>query len=581
MNKFGFIRVAAAVPTVAVADTKTNCQHICSLIESAVDRQVSLLVFPDLCITGSTCGDLFYHRLILEEAEEAVGEIADFCKGLPITVVIGAPVSAGGRPVNCSVVINDGQILDSVPKGDNRIFEIDGACFSFESCPGSHIVVLPSSDAQDMSSGQRLRSNLRAASSIDACAYIYCNAGFGESTTDAVYSGYSAIMENGVILAEGSWNSFEPQLTVADVDIQLIEHERAGDEGFDDAVEDSVCISLLNPDTDFNRKLLRPAAICNFDFSDEALDMAATIQATGLATRLSKINCKKAVIGISGGLDSTLALLCTVRAFDRLSLDRKGIIGITMPGFGTSGRTKGNASALMDRLGISSREIDITEACRRHLADIGHDGITQDTTYENAQARERTQILMDVANAENAIVVGTGDLSELALGWCTYNGDHMSNYSVNASIPKTLVRAMTSRAAATDFSDKKTASILHDIIATPVSPELKGNGREIEQKTEDAIGPYELHDFFIWNMIGSGFTPEKTLFLACSAFKGRFSKTEIKKWLGVFTGRFFSQQFKRSCAPDGPMVTPVSLSPRNGWNMPSDVSANLYKDNIR
>ncbi|MCQ2166694.1 MAG: NAD(+) synthase [Bacteroidales bacterium] len=581
MNKFGFIRVAAAVPTVAVADTRTNCQHICSLIESAVDRQVSLLVFPDLCVTGSTCGDLFYQRLVLEEAERAVNDIADFCKGLPVTVVVGAPVSVGGRPVNCSIVINDGQILDSVPKGSSRLFEIDGAVFSFDYHPSSHIVLLPSSDAQDMSSEKRLRRNLLAASSIDACAYVYCNAGSGESTTDCVFSGYSAIMENGVMLAEGSLNSFEPQLTVADVDIQLIETERAADESFEDASEESECISFLNPETDFRKKLIRPEGCYNFDFSDEALDQAALIQSTGLATRMSKINCKKAVIGISGGLDSTLALLCTVRAFDRLGLDRKGIIGITMPGFGTSDRTHGNASALMKKLGISSREIDITAACRLHLNDIGHDGITQDTAYENTQARERTQILMDVANAENAIVVGTGDLSELALGWCTYNGDHMSNYSVNASIPKTLVRAMTSRAAETDFSDKATAKILHEIIATPVSPELKGSGREIEQKTEDVIGPYELHDFFIWNMVGNGFTPEKTLFLAGHEFKGRFTRTEIKKWLGIFTGRFFSQQFKRSCSPDGPKVTPISLSPRTGWNMPSDASANLYKDNIK
>ncbi|MBQ0096717.1 MAG: NAD(+) synthase [Bacteroidales bacterium] len=581
MNKFGFIRVAAAVPTVAVADTRTNCHHICSLIESAVDKQVSLLVFPDLCITGSTCGDLFYQRLILEEARQAVEDIADFCKGLPITVVVGAPISDGGRPVNCSIVINDGQILDSVPKGGNGLFEIDGARFSFDCHPDSHIVVLPSADIQDMSSGLRLRKNLIAASSLDACAYIYCNAGFGESTTDSVYSGYSAITENGIMLAEGSWNSMEPQLVIADVDIQEIEHERAGDGNFEDAAQQGGVLSILNPDTDFGKKLMRPTLCYNFDYSDEALDSAAAIQATGLATRLSKINCKKAIIGISGGLDSTLALLCTVRAFDRLGLDRKGITGITMPGFGTSERTHSNASALMAELGISSREIDITAACRQHLHDIGHDGVTQDTAYENAQARERTQILMDVANAENAIVVGTGDLSELALGWCTYNGDHMSNYSVNASIPKTLVRAMTSRAAATDFSDGKTAGILRDIIATPVSPELKGSGRAIEQKTEDLIGPYELHDFFIWNMIGSAFTPEKTIFLACNAFKGRFTKTEIKKWMAVFTGRFFSQQFKRSCAPDGPKVTPVSLSPRNGWNMPSDVSASLYRDNIK
>lgn len=581
MNRFGFLRVAAAVPTVAVADTKTNCQHICSLIESAVDKQVSLLVFPDLCVTGSTCGDLFYQKLILEEAQQAVNDIAVFCKDLPITVVVGAPVSVGGRPVNCSIVINDGHILDSVPKGDNRLFEIDGVCFSFDSHPSSHIVLLPSADVQNMSSGPRLRRNLLAASSLDACAYVYCNAGFGESTTDSVFSGYSAIMENGTMLAEGKCNWMEPQLTIADVDIQMIERERSADEGFEDASEQSECISFLYPDTDFSKKLIRPASVYNFDFSDDALDSAATIQATGLATRLSKINCKKAVIGISGGLDSTLALLCTARAFDLLGLDRKGIIGITMPGFGTSDRTHGNASALMARLGIESREIDITAACRQHLQDIGHDGITQDTAYENTQARERTQILMDVANAENAIVVGTGDLSELALGWCTYNGDHMSNYSVNASIPKTLVRAMTTRAAETDFNEKETSRILRDIIATPVSPELKGSGKEIEQKTEDAIGPYELHDFFIWNMIGNAFTPEKTIFLACNIFKGRFTKAEIKKWMGVFTGRFFSQQFKRSCAPDGPMVTPISLSPRSGWNMPSDASAKLYKDNIK
>ena len=579
MDRFGFIRVAAATPVVAVADTKTNTQRICSLIEKGVSEKVSLLVFPELSITGATCGDLFFQDLLVREAREAIDGIASFCEGLPITVVVGAPVMIDGRTANCSLVINDGEVLSVVPKGENAVFDIDGARFSFYPCSQSRIVIMPSADADDIATKETVRRNTIAASSMDACAYVYSNAGWGESTTDNVYSGYSLITENGNVIAEGEEFLTESHLTIADIDTQLIDCLRSKDDFSEDEQYD-VCQCLACPDPNYDRKFYRPLNAMPFIPDADGLEQAAKIQAAGLATRLSNINCHKVVLGISGGLDSTLALLCAIRSFEMLELDPKGIIAITMPGFGTSKRTHGNAGILMSELGVTAREIDITQACRKHLKDIGHDGTTQDVTYENAQARERTQILMDVANAENALVVGTGDLSELALGWCTYGGDHISNYSVNASIPKTLVRAMVAHEADTKYAGTKICGILHDIIDTPVSPELKGRGNGIEQKTEDIIGPYELHDFFIWNIIQFGFSPEKVIFLAQKSFKGRFSKKEITDCMKVFIKRFFRGQFKRSCSPDGPKVTAVSLSPRGGWSMPSDISAKLFNDNI-
>lgn len=579
MDRLGFIRVAAAVPVVAVADTKTNTHRICSLIESAVEKQVSLLVFPELCVTGCTCGDLFLQNLVLEESENAVEDIAHFCKSLPITVIIGAPFADGAKREQCTVVISNGEIIDVVPSGDNRIYDLDGALVSLQPDESAHIVALPSSDAEDIYSHNTIKSNLCACSSMDACAYIYCNAGFGESTGDNVFSGYSAIFETGSVLAESRPFSTEATLTVADIDLQEIEHKKTlSDAGTN---PDEPVILPVAPATDFSKKLYRSTDPTPFIPDENGLETAFEIQATGLATRLSKINCEKAVIGVSGGLDSTLALLCAVNAFDKLGLDRKGIIGITMPGFGTSARTHGNADRLMEELGISIREIDITESCRLHLKEIGHDGTTQDVTFENAQARERTQILMDTANAENAIVIGTGDLSELALGWCTYNGDHMSNYSVNASIPKTLIRAMVLHSAETAYKGTEAGKILKDIVDTPVSPELKGDRSGIIQKTEDIIGPYELHDFFIWYIVGKGFSPEKTIFLAQKAFEGRYGKAEIANCMKTFVKRLFSQQFKRSCSPDGPKVTPVSFSPREGWCIPSDASADIMLENIK
>lgn len=579
MDKLGFFRVAAAVPVVAVADTRTNTHRICSLIEKASDEKVSLLVFPELCITGATCGDLFYNRLILEESGKALEEIAQFCAQLPITVILSAPLETGCHAEQCTVVISNGEIQDIAADGESRLYDIDGVLFSTQTDSRAHIIVRQAADEEDIFSNGNIRRDLCSISRLNSCACIYCNAGFGESTGDSVYSGYSLITENGSVLSESSSFSTEPSLVIADIDIQEINGKRTGD--YDDRDDEEYLALPSRTASAFGEKLYRPVNPLPFIPETAGLQRAFEIQATGLATRLLKINCEKAVIGISGGLDSTLALLCAIKAFEKAGFDRKGIIGITMPGFGTSARTHTNADSLMEELGITKREIDITEACRLHLKEIGHDGVTQNITYENAQARERTQVLMDIANAENAIVIGTGDLSELALGWCTYNGDHMSNYSVNASIPKTLIRAMVSYAADTEFKDSAIGRILHDIVETPVSPELKGDRNGIEQKTEDIVGPYELHDFFIWHIVGNGFSPEKSVFLAEKAFKGTYSREEILKWAAIFVKRLFRGQFKRSCSPDGPKVTPISFSPRTGWSIPSDASDSLMLENIK
>ena len=692
MNNFGFFRVAAASPRVKVADVAFNLSQICSYIDKAVSDGVSLLVFPELSVTGYSCADLFGQHLLLEAAENGVKAVMEHSRGSRTAIVIGAPVPFRGRLYNCALVIRNGCLLGIVPKiaiptynefyeerwfssgadflfrdntvtapvtdnakvhyreglsgiisyagtkvniNPNQLFKIGEATFAVEICEdiwgpippssyyalaGAEILVNLSASNDILNKHEYRRQMVANLSGRTNSCYIYCSCGFGESTQDLVFAGSSLIYENGSLLAENERFSTGGGIIEADTDLEKIRAMRQKQSSFEAISPDGThsshyaryfSTSDLGPavETDFETRLLRHVEAHPFvpGGSSEEIDRRAkeitSTQVLGLATRLDHIGCKKAVLGISGGLDSTLALLVTVLAFDKLGLSRKGIIAITMPGFGTSDRTHDNAVELMRTLGVSDREISIVPAVRQHFADIGQDPGTHDVTYENSQARERTQILMDIANKENGIVVGTGDLSELALGWATYNGDHISMYGVNASVPKTLVKYLVRWAADNHSFDGEAVSaapsrsvreILFDIIDTPISPELipAGQDGKISQKTEDLVGPYELHDFFLYHFFRFGYSPRKLFFLARKAFcgkvpessiydgKGTYDEETIKKWLGVFCRRFFSQQFKRSCMPDGPKVGTVSLSPRGDLRMPSDVSGRLWTDSV-
>ena len=691
MKDYGFIRVAAAKPAVKPADVKGNVKSICEMISEAAAKEVSLVVFPELCVTGYTCGDLFGQQLLISQAEEGTREIMEFSRGKELTIVIGTPVMHRDRLYNCAAVIRNGNIKGLVPKihiptynefyesrwfssgadfmngntdgtgpflfngkdsvregfdaetkyagfrcniSPNQLFEIGKVTFGIEICEDLWTPVPPSSWLA--LAGAQIILNLSASNEVlmkhgyrkelvgqqsarTVSGYVYCSAGYGESTQDVVYAGASLIYENGSLLAEGKRFCTEPALTVADIDCEKLSVMRQKMNTFRAYAPDGTeaagyrkLYSRVNVGkaaaTDFGKVLLRHVEPHPFVPTGDMQEMERrcreifSIQVTGLMSRLSHINCRTAVIGISGGLDSTLALLVAAMAFDRLGWSRDRIIGITMPGYGTTDRTHDNASDLMAALGVTSREISITSACDRHFLDIGHDKNVHDVTYENSQARERTQILMDMANRTGGIVIGTGDLSELALGWATYNGDHMSMYGVNSSIPKTLVRHLVGWIADNHFKEdicpdgsdaesrqtRSVKDILMDIIDTPISPELlpaDGDGN-ISQKTEDLVGPYELHDFFLYNFFRFGYSPEKILFLASKAFcrdstdkaedTGTYDMETIEKWLKTFMRRFFSQQFKRSCLPDGPKVGSVTLSPRGDWRMPSDASAKLF-----
>ena len=631
---YGYIRVAAASPRVYLADTVRNTAAIIKIAEDAASNEASVVVFPELCVTGYTCADLFGQRRLLEAAEKAVEDIAG--AGLPsgLLIAVGAPVRHAGRLYNCAILIKGGKILGIVPKiylpnhaefyearwfetgatiekeivyagqstrlSTKQLFSVGKAIVGVEICQDLWVPVPPCTYAA--LAGANLILNLSASneallkndyrkqlvSSTSArlmAGYVYCSCGYGESTTDLVWGGSSLIYENGVLLAENERFMRTSSVIYADIDVERMDTVRAKTPNFRDALSRRADFyGIVNGGdafpTDFGRKLLKkldphPFVPSGPELKDRCKEILS-IQVLGLCTRLEHIGCKKAVVGISGGLDSTLALLVSVLAFDKLGLDRKGIIGITMPGFGTTSRTKGNAGALMEKLGVTSREISIVPSVTKHLDDIGHSLDNHDATYENAQARERTQILMDVAGQEGGIVVGTGDLSELALGWCTYNGDHMAMYGVNASVPKTLVRALVAFAASEHFDGAQ--DVLSDIIDTPISPELLPAAADgtILQVTEDVVGPYELHDFFLYNIMRWGFTPEKVQFLTEKAFAGRYDAATIAKWLKTFCKRFFSQQFKRSCMPDGPKVGSVSLSPRGDWRMPSDACADIW-----
>ena len=634
MDNYGFVKVAAAVPQVAVADCARNAERIVALAQQAARRGVELVAFPELAVTGYTCADLFLQPALLDAADEALGEIMRQTRKLPLALIVGLPLRHEDRLYNCAAVVAQGRLLGVVPKsyipnyaefyearwfasgagieeeritaagqeadfGTELTFAVNGAEFGIEICEdlwvasppssrlalnGAKLIFNLSASPEGVGKHAYLRELVAQQSARTHTAYVYCSAGFGESSTDLVFAGNGLIAENGTMLAQAARFSLDEQLTVADVDIERLEFERRRNTSFrmrEEAGESTV-IEMELPDALKASALDRRVDPMPFVPADEAhrserCEEIFQIQSHGLARRLAHTGCRCAVVGISGGLDSTLALLVTVRTFDKLGLDRRGILGITMPGFGTTDRTYRNALKLMEGLGVTVREIPIRNACLQHFRDIGLPESDRSAAYENAQARERTQILMDVANMEGGLVIGTGDLSELALGWATYNGDQMSMYGVNASVPKTLVRHLVRWAADTE-RDGATRATLLDIIDTPVSPELLPADREgnIAQKTEDLVGPYELHDFFLYNFVRAGFRPAKIAFLAEQAFAGSYDRETIVKWLRVFFRRFFAQQFKRSAMPDGPKVGSVSLSPRGDWRMPSDASAALW-----
>ena len=634
---YGYIKVASAIPSVKVGDCQFNLQEIEQMIARAEGQGVEVIVFPELSITGYTCQDLFRQQLLLDVAEQSVLMLLDFTRQLDIIVIVGAPVQVGMILLNCAVVIQKGEILAIIPKTylpnysefyEKRWFASSqdlhpteilyagsktmvtaqptifrtytGATFGVELCedvwapePPSTFLTLAGADiifnlsASDELIGKHayLQQLLSQQSARTMSGYVYSGSGFGESTQDVVYGGNALIYENGKCIAESERFSFEPQMVVSQIDYEKLRAERRNNTTFVNAqrrveqgnVRFIDCHSISQDDFTLMRNISPTPFIPEQENMKEACEEIFNIQIAGLAKRLVHTNCRTVVVGISGGLDSTLALLVCVRTFDKLKLPRTGIIGVTMPGFGTTDRTYTNAMALMKSLGVTIKEVSIKKSCIQHFEDIEHDISVHDVTYENGQARERTQILMDLSNKYNGMVIGTGDLSELALGWATYNGDHMSMYGVNVSIPKTLICYLVQYVAESGI-DADSRATLTDIIDTPISPELipadeQGN---IAQKTEDLVGPYILHDFFLYYMLRCGFRPSKIYMLACHAFMGEFDEETIKKWLRVFLRRFFAQQFKRSCLPDGPKVGSVSLSPRGDWRMPSDACSTLW-----
>ena len=635
----GFIKVASAVPSVKVADCEYNVQQIENIIAQAEGKGVEVIVFPELSITGYTCQDLFRQSLLLEQAETSVLMLLDFTRNLDIVCIVGLPVVVGDVLLNCAAVIQKGDLLGLVPKTylpnysefyEKRWFassqdlqptEIrfagntvlvtpqptlfrtcDGVLFGIEICedvwapaPPSNVLALAGADiifnlsASDELIGKHayLKSLLSQQSARTISGYVYSGCGFGESSQDMVYAGNSLVYENGHLIAEGERFSLAPQTVITQIDVEKLRSERRTNSTYVNAQRGhSARIVNVHGVSMRDFELLRDVEphpfIPKTADMEQSCDEIFSIQVAGLAKRLVHTGCKTVVLGISGGLDSTLALLVCVKTFDKLGRDRKGIVGVTMPGFGTTDRTHSNAVDLMHALGVTSMEISISDSVRQHFKDIGQDMAVHDVTYENSQARERTQILMDLSNKLGGMVVGTGDLSELALGWATYNGDHMSMYGVNAGIPKTLIKYLVEFVASK--VDESSRSTLYDILDTPVSPELipaDENGN-ISQKTEELVGPYELHDFFLYNILRFGFRPRKIFMLARRAFDGSHEGTSfydddtIKKWLKTFLRRFFAQQFKRSCLPDGPKVGSVSLSPRGDWRMPSDASASLW-----
>lgn len=633
--KYGFITVAAAVPSVKVADTEYNVKQIEDFVAQAEGKGVEIIVFPELSITGYSCQDLFLQQLLIEQSEVAVMQLLDFTRKLDIICIVGAPVNISGSLYNCAIVIQHGVIVGMVPKtylpnygefyekrwfsssknlqptdiryagntvsvvpdpilfrtSDNVLFgiEICEDVWAAEPCSnkltllGADIIFNLSASDELIGKHDYLMSLLSQQSARTISGYVYSGCGFGESTQDVVYGGNALIFENGTLLAESERFSFKPQLVINQIDVEKLRVERQKNTTFVNCRDNSdVVIKSTGVVQMKDFSLMRDINALPFIPSENDMQHSCneifSIQVAGLAKRITHTGCKHLIVGISGGLDSTLALLVCVKTFDKLGMSRKGIVGVTMPGFGTTDRTYNNALSLMESLGVTIREINIAESVKMHFNDIGHDISVHDVTYENGQARERTQILMDLSNQLNGMVIGTGDLSELALGWATYNGDHMSMYGINAGIPKTLIKYLV-RSVADSAVDEKSRETLLDIIDTPISPELIPAEEDgtIKQKTEDLVGPYELHDFFLYYFLRFGFRPSKIYLLARKAFDVADYKDEtIKHWLKTFFRRFFSQQFKRSCLPDGPKVGSVSLSPRGDWRMPSDASSALW-----
>lgn len=656
--KYGLINVAACTPEIRPGDVMSNAENIINGFRKLSKEGAEVIVFPELCITGYTCADLFLQDLLLKETYDAIEKIAVASMDTDTLLVVGAPLRCGTRLYNCAIGILNGEVMGAVPKihlpnygefyekrwfstgagldfifnngnrqfpvSDGLIFDYHGINIGVEICEdlwvpeppsgrlckhGAEIILNLSATNEGTGKHSYLIDLIRNQSARCRCGYVYASSGVGESSTDLCFSGNCIIAEEGLILTESKRFDMEGCQAIAAIDVEKIRLDRVKYNSFsddNDMAQDcrmsecglsQSCPSSLHSQGEQQTEIENAAALSKdikaafryrkvdpHPFVDsnpsrrrERCEEISSIQAWGLATRLRAIGCKKAVVGISGGLDSTLALLVTVKAFDMLGLDRKGIIAITMPGFGTTDRTLGNAMILMERLGVTLMEIGIGKAVKVHFEDIGQDPDKHDVTYENSQARERTQILMDMANKCNGIVIGTGDLSELALGWCTYNGDQMSMYGVNASVPKTLVKYLVETYA--DLTDdKELRSTLLDIIDTPISPELlpAAKNDEIDQKTEDLVGPYELHDFFLHAVLRNGFSPLKIYAMATVAFEGKYDNETIIKWLRTFYRRFFQQQFKRSCMPDGVKVGSVCLSPRGDWRMPSDASRAIW-----
>ncbi|MCR4743821.1 MAG: NAD(+) synthase [Lachnospiraceae bacterium] len=632
--KDGFVKVAAVTPKIKVADPAYNTEQIEYLMEETVAKGAKVIVFPELCISGYTCNDLFLQRILINRCKESLKELVDYSKAFDALIFVGLPYERGGKLYNVAAAIHRGLLLGIIPKiylpnysefyetryftsGNNEIVYEDfygmevpfgtkilfenltdpaGFVVGAEICEDAWVVETPSMDAAK--NGAELIVNLSASDEVIgkddfrrlmiaalsarlSSAYIYASAGEGESSQDLVFGGHNIIAQNGDVLAESKL--FKNEVTYAVIDIEKLDAERRRMNTFISADDDYVRIpfSLKTVETKLINKPDRFPFVPDDETKRERrCEEVFSIQAMGLKKRLEHIHAKNAVIGISGGLDSTLALLVTARAFDSLHLDRKGITAVTMPGFGTTDRTYTNAIEMVKALGADLREISIVKSVRQHFEDIGHDENIHDVTYENCQARERTQILMDLANKNGGIVVGTGDMSELALGWATYNGDHMSMYGVNSGIPKTLVRHLV-RYYADSCGDEKLKNVLYDVLDTPVSPELlPPKDGKIAQETEDLVGPYELHDFYLYYLLRFGFRPSKIYRMARVTFEGIYDDATIKKWLKTFYRRFFSQHFKRSCLPDGPKVGTVAVSPRGDLRMPSDAAASLWLDEI-
>ena len=635
----GFVKVAARTPEVRVADVAFNLRQCVDAVRDAADDGAKVIVLPELCLTGYTCEDLFWQDALLDAAQRGLYAFAEQTASLDALIFVGVPWRVNGKLYNCAAAVCGGEVLALVPKTHvpnyNEFYELrhftpaTPGTYGFvdlyqeEPVPFGTNILLTCTSMPDLVvaaevcedlwapnppsvehalAGATLVVNLSASNAIVGkatyrrslvtgqsarlvCGYVYTSAGWGESTTDVVFAGHNMVAENGVLLAESA--PFGPGNAVSEVDVAAIQAERmrmstfrTARGGVDGAGKEyyEAPFTLGRSDVRLTRAVdPHPFVPANPAERDERCEDVFSIQAWGLAKRLEHTHCDCAVIGVSGGLDSTLALLVTVRAFDLLGLDRQGIIAVTMPGFGTTERTHGNATTLSDALGVQLREVSIVASVRQHFADIGHSETVHDVTYENAQARERTQIIMDIANQEGGMVIGTGDLSELALGWATYNGDHMSMYGVNGGVPKTLVRHLV-RYVADTCGDDAEADILYDVLDTPVSPELlpANSDGSIAQQTEDLVGPYELHDFFLYQVLRRGFSPRKVYRLARHAFAGTYDEKAILSWLRVFYRSFFAQQFKRSCLPDGPKVGSVAVSPRGDLRMPSDACSALW-----